>query len=243
MGLMPRRIVPFFLLLGTLGLWAGQGVSALPPPPAVTVPTVTVPPLPPAPVPVPVPLPPPPAVSVPPKAEAPPLPATPPPPVDLAVPVPAPVPLPQAAESSPLPELRGGDASSAYYRARTRMKRRSPSSSRKRQAAVSAAERKTAAPVARVSQVKGVAVAVQGPLPEDEGFLSGALGTLDDPGRAIPGALLAMAALAVFLFGLASMPPPVRTSWPGAVLVHKRASIASAGSAALVMAVATYLLL
>jgi hypothetical protein len=52
-----------------------------------------------------------------------------------------------------------------------------------------------------------------------------------------------MAALAVLLLGLASLPQPAVGSRAGAMLVHNRGSIAVAGLAALTMAVATYLLL
>jgi hypothetical protein len=52
-----------------------------------------------------------------------------------------------------------------------------------------------------------------------------------------------MAALAVLLLAVAAMPQPVVGSRAGAMLVHKRGSIAVAGTAALAMAVATYLLL
>ncbi len=68
-----------------------------------------------------------------------------------------------------------------------------------------------------------------------------ALEKLSEPG--LPGALFAMAGLAAFLLAVAAMPAPVRTSRAGATLVHKRGSIAVAGTAAFVMAVATYLLL
>jgi hypothetical protein len=101
-------------------------------------------------------------------------------------------------------------------------------------------------PSGRSPQVKGVSASVQGPVPEDGGFLAplgAALNSLDDPAKAIPGALFAMALLAVFLLTLASTPLPVRTSRTSAMLIHKRGSIAAAGVAALGMAIATYLLL
>jgi hypothetical protein len=91
-----------------------------------------------------------------------------------------------------------------------------------------------------------VTASVQGPVPEDAGFLrpiAAAFDPVDSPEEAVPGALFAMAALAVFLLAVASMPQPLRGSRGGAMLVHKRGSIALAGGAALVMALATYLLL
>jgi hypothetical protein len=94
--------------------------------------------------------------------------------------------------------------------------------------------------------VKGVTAPVQGPVPEDAGLLGpigAAFDPVDSPREAIPGALFAMAALSVFLLALASMPPPVRDSRAGAMLVHKRGSIALTGGAALLLAIATYVLL
>jgi hypothetical protein len=91
-----------------------------------------------------------------------------------------------------------------------------------------------------------VTAAVQGPVPEDGGFLApigAAFDPVDSPEEAIPGALFAMALLAIFLLATASMPSPVRTSRAGAMLVHKRGSIAMAGGAALAMAVVSYFLL
>lgn len=66
---------------------------------------------------------------------------------------------------------------------------------------------------------------------------------LSIPADVIPPALFAMAALAILLFMLASVPLPARASQTGAMLVHMRGSIALTGLAALVMAIATYLLL
>jgi hypothetical protein len=96
--------------------------------------------------------------------------------------------------------------------------------------------------------VKGAAApaAVQGPLPEDAGFfapIGTAVGTLDGPADVIPPALFAMSLLAILLLGLASIPLPARASRTSAMLVHMRGSIALAGTAALMMAVATYFLL
>jgi hypothetical protein len=91
-----------------------------------------------------------------------------------------------------------------------------------------------------------VTASVHGPVPEGAGFLApiaAAFDPVDSKQEAVPGALFAMAALAVFLLGLASMPPPIRGSRGGAMLVHKRGSIAAAGAGALVMALATYFLL
>jgi hypothetical protein len=94
--------------------------------------------------------------------------------------------------------------------------------------------------------VAGV-TASEHPREPDEGAFSApvtaAVRTLNDAAKGIPPALFAMAALAVLLLGVASMPQPIRTSRAGAMLVHKRGSIALAGAAALAMAIATYLLL
>jgi hypothetical protein len=94
--------------------------------------------------------------------------------------------------------------------------------------------------------VKSVTASVHGPVPEDAGFLAPiatALDAVDSAREAIPSALFAMAVLAILLLTLASMPPPVRYSRAGAMLVHKRGSIGLAGGAALITAVTTYLLL
>jgi hypothetical protein len=111
-------------------------------------------------------------------------------------------------------------------------------------------ERKASAPIARraATRVKGesVTASVHGPVPEDAGFLApvaAALDPVDSAREAIPSALFAMAVLAILLLTVASMPPPLRHSRAGAMLVHKRGSIALAGGAALVTALATYLLL
>lgn len=82
---------------------------------------------------------------------------------------------------------------------------------------------------------------VQGNPEEEAGFLAPVAAALDRPG--LPGALFAMAALAAILLAVAAMPAPVRTSRAGAMLVHKRGSIALAGAGAFVMALGTYLLL
>jgi hypothetical protein len=96
--------------------------------------------------------------------------------------------------------------------------------------------------------VKGesVTASVHGPVPEGAGFLApvaAALDTVDSAREAIPSALFAMAVLAILLLTVASMPPPLRYSRAGAMLVHKRGSITLAGGGALVTALATYLLL
>jgi hypothetical protein len=90
-----------------------------------------------------------------------------------------------------------------------------------------------------------VASVVQGKPAEDAGFgVFGPIGgALSIPADVIPAALLAMAALAVLLFGLAALPLPARASPTGALLVHMRGSIALTGTAALAIAFATYLLL
>lgn len=256
MGLMRRGSFPVALLVGVFGIWAGNAVSAVPPPPTVSLPTVTVPvpPLPPPPetppVTTPVPLPPPPpppAMTVPPSVEPPPLPASPPPPAD------APAATPSTAESVPLPPaLRGVGSSSVRYTRkvasdRPRASKRAPRSRPEKRAAAAVARpsRETASPIARAGgpRVRGVTASVRGPVPEDGGFLAPIGAAFSDPQQVIPGALLAMAAMAVFLLGIASMPPPIRSSRTGAMLVHKRGSIALAGGASLAMAAGTYLLL
>lgn len=98
--------------------------------------------------------------------------------------------------------------------------------------------------------VKGAGAAapslVQGRPAEGAGFF-GPIGTafnaLDVPRAVVPTALFAMAALAILLLGLASAPPPGRMSRTGAMVVHMRGSIALAGTAALLMAAASYFLL
>ena len=87
---------------------------------------------------------------------------------------------------------------------------------------------------------------VQGGPVEGAGFfgpIGSAFNALDVPRQVVPTALFAMAALAILLLGLASAPLPARTSRTGAMIVHMRGSIALAGTAALVLAVWTYLLL
>jgi hypothetical protein len=242
MGLMLRRAVPVGLLAALLGVAAGTAVSAVPPLPTVSLPTVTVP-LPPPPVEVPLPAPvpappPPPAVTVPPMIEPPPL------PVPQAPPAEAPAYVTRTVPPAPAPRPETGGAGDGATGARPhREPARKPSSSPRPRPLSSTAPTAPAAP--RATGIRGASAAVQGPLPEDGGFLGpigATVGALDDP-RAIPGALFAMALLAVFLLTLASMPTPVRTSRAGAMLVHKRGSITFAGCAALALAVGTYLLL
>jgi hypothetical protein len=257
-----RRRTPLLaictLALGLLGAWAGTGAGALPPPPTLTVPTVTVtvPPTPPAPLP-PAPLPPPPptptvTVAVPPAPPPPPLPQVPQvptPPVSTPVPVP-PVdvpPLPGDSGGTPPPPIRRGStrsrasafgAGAASSRMFT-LRRRDPgryglgaTTSRPRAAGekgVLAAAATASAPARRP---------IAEPAPSAD-----VLGTLASVARAVPAALFAMAALAVLLLAAAAIPQPVGASRTGAMLVHRRGSIAVAGLAALAAAVVTYLLL
>jgi hypothetical protein len=236
MRLMPRRAVSPVLLSAAALAATSSALAALPPPPTVSVPTVTVPlPTPPLPVPLP-----PPPVTVPPKVEVPP--APPPPQID---PPPAPV-IPAA---SP-PSL--ATSSADYTRPRGHMTTRAnrskparPSSSRR--ASIVRGQTK---PKPRARGVKGVAATaptqVQGGPAEGAGFfgpIGSAFNALDVPHEVVPAALFAMAALAILLLGLASAPLPGRTSRTGAMIVHMRGSLALAGTAALVLAVATYLLL
>jgi hypothetical protein len=247
MGLMPPRgfsvVLPAIVALGVGGAWAGSALSALPLPPTVSLPTVTVP-LPPPPVPVPAP----PAVTVPPKVEVPP-----PPPPASPPPIDAPVelsPAPAPALPSVAPGLRGGGVSPVYP-VSGRPTRSKPST---RPTLAPKADRAAVVPAARAGSpadgAEGVVATaptlVQGPVPEGAGFfgpIGSAFNALDVPTEVIPPALLAMAALAILLFALASAPLPARTSRAGATLVHLRGSIAVAGTAALMMALGTYLLL
>jgi hypothetical protein len=73
--------------------------------------------------------------------------------------------------------------------------------------------------------------------------LGRAAGTIEDAARTVPPALFAMAALAVLLLAVASMPQIGGPSRATALLVHRRASIAVAGGAALLTAIATYVAL
>ena len=151
------------------------------------------------------------------------------------------------------PGLRGGGASSMYYAAGPATRRKQSPKPARRPTAAPVKKRDAfvrAASPARAVQaskgVKGASASVQGPVPEDAGFfgpIGSALGTLDIPRDVIPPALFAMAALAILLLTLASTPLPARTSRTSAMLVHVRGSIAVAGTAALMMAVATYVLL
>lgn len=252
MGVMPRRSVPFVLptlvVVALLGAWVGAGAGAVPPVPTLTVPTVTVtvPPLPPAPLPTPLPPPPPPPppAPVPPNVEAP---KVDPPSIEPPVAVTPPA-LPTGGTSSTSPPvLSGGDASAVSRSAEAEARRkRTPRAGRRPTQAATASAQEVAAAHERSARVRGVTAYVQGTPPEDAGLmatLGAAFDPVDSPEEAIPSALFAMAALAIFLLALASMPPPVRTSRAGALLVHKRGSIALAGGASLVMAVGTYLLL
>jgi hypothetical protein len=230
---------PTLLGLGLLGLWAGTGAGAVPPLPTVSLPTVTLPtvtvtvpttPLPPPPAPVP----PTPTVTVSvPRVTPQPLPAVPIPPVQT------PIPIPGASEPSSPPPIRRGRPPSGAGGASSRMytlRRRQPS----RYAMA-------ARPVAATRRSQSRAVAVKGvahrrPIAEP-GAGRDVLGTLASAARAIPSALFAMALMAILLLGLAAIPQPVGTSRAGALLVHRRGSIAAAGLAALALAIATYLLL
>jgi hypothetical protein len=73
--------------------------------------------------------------------------------------------------------------------------------------------------------------------------LGQAAGTIEDAARSIPPALFAMAAIAVLLLAIASMPQIGGPSRASALLVHRRVSIAVSGGAALLTAIATYLVL
>jgi hypothetical protein len=73
--------------------------------------------------------------------------------------------------------------------------------------------------------------------------LGQAAGTIEEAARSIPPALFAMAALAVLLLAIASMPQLGASSRASALLVHRRASIAVAGGLALLTTIATYLVL
>jgi hypothetical protein len=111
----------------------------------------------------------------------------------------------------------------------------------------------TARPVSEDAQSGGKGVAgatagsARGGLLDADGpigaQLGRAVGTVEEAARSIPPALFAMAALAVLLLAIASMPQIGGSSRASALLVHRRASITVAGGAALLTAIATYLLL
>lgn len=242
MELMPRGAVPVVLLVGLLGGWAGAGVSAVPPTPTISLPTVTVPPLP---VPLPSPAPPAPA---PPTETAPPPPLEP-PPLPPAPAVDAPVASsPSTLSSRRVSALRGRAASRVYSARKVPSDRPQASRAHTRLTETRTSDRKVSASIARraAPHVQDASAAVQGRVPEEGRFLApiaAALNPVDSAREAIPGALFAMALLAILLLTLASMPPPLRHSRAGAMLVHKRGSIALAGGAALVTALGTYFLL
>ena len=75
---------------------------------------------------------------------------------------------------------------------------------------------------------------------EAAGPLNQALGTISAAADAVPPVLIALAALAVLLLGVGSM-PAVRTSRTGAALVHHRATITLAGVGVLAAAVLAFL--
>lgn len=75
------------------------------------------------------------------------------------------------------------------------------------------------------------------------GPVASAVDTIEEAAEAIPPVLYALAALAVLLLGIASMPQPVRASRTGAALVHHRGTIALAGVGVLVTAVVAFLVL
>jgi hypothetical protein len=112
---------------------------------------------------------------------------------------------------------------------------------------------KDARPAPRLvsSKGKGVAGAAaglpRGGLLDAEGPIGGSLTSaankVKEAARSVPPALFAIVAIAVLLLAVASLPQIGRPSRAGAMLVHKRASIAAAGGAALTTAVAAYLLL
>jgi hypothetical protein len=220
-------LLPTALVLGLLGAWAGTSLGQLPPPPTVSVPTVsvslptvTVPPVPPVSTP---------TVTVP---------TTPRPPVEPPVSVPAPVPQttpPPAAAPPPAPAARHYGASSRLFRlARSRGARPpriepAPVAERPPSAAPRATTPATLAATNRPYEDEAVDDAV------DFRF-----GTIRAAADAVPPALLAMAALAVLLLGVASMPQAVPTSRAGAALVHHRGAIALAGLGVLIAAALSY---
>jgi hypothetical protein len=109
-------------------------------------------------------------------------------------------------------------------------------------------ERRVSATISRraAPRAESVSAPVHGSVPEDGGFLApiaAALTPVDSAREAIPSALFAMTVLAIVLLAFASLSPPVRLSRAGAMLEHKRGSVAVAGAGFLVTAVATYLLL
>lgn len=112
------------------------------------------------------------------------------------------------------------------------------------------AEAATVKPAPRARAVKrssaSPSVPVQGTPPESPGFfgpIGSAFNALNVRDEVVPAALIAMAALAILLLTLASAPLPARTSKTGAMLVHMRGSMAAAGTSALLLSLAMYLLL
>jgi hypothetical protein len=104
-----------------------------------------------------------------------------------------------------------------------------------------------ARPVASKGVAGAAAALPRGGLLDVDGLIGGPLtsaaDTVREAARKVPPALFAIVALAVLLLAIASMPQIGGPSRAGAMLVHKRASIATAGGAALMMAIAAYLLL
>jgi hypothetical protein len=250
-------LLPIFLAAGLFGGWAGSSLAQLPPIPTVSVPTVTVPT---APLPPPPPVPPVPPVSVTtPTVPSPPPPPSPnPPPPPPAVPSPQPATAPAATTSrgeEPRSSRREPGAADRGSRAATRG-RTAGRVGTSRGAAVRTSRRGATAPRSlrardagragggSPTDVVGGATAKRRPY-EDEpvgGPLGATVDTLEEAAEAVPPPVLALAALAVLLLGVAAM-QPAWASRTGAALVHHRGTIALAGLGVLFAAVLSFALL
>jgi hypothetical protein len=223
-------LLPTALVLALLGAWAGTSLGQLPPPPTVSVPTVsvsiptvTVPPVPPVTTP---------TVTAPR------------PPVEPPVPVPAPVPEPAPAPPAPPPPPPPVTPAARHYGASSRLVREGPTGTAEptRVQRAPAAER---SPRAAPRKAPPATLAATNRPYEDEAVDDGVefgLGTIRAAADAVPPALLAIAALAVLLLGVASMPQAAPTSRAGAALVHHRGVIALAGIGVLIAAVLSFTL-
>jgi hypothetical protein len=73
--------------------------------------------------------------------------------------------------------------------------------------------------------------------------VAGAVEAIDEAARSVPPVLIALAALAVLLLAVASLPQPMKTSRTGAALVHHRATLALAGVGVLLGTVISFVVL
>ncbi len=112
-----------------------------------------------------------------------------------------------------------------------------------RAASTGAAGAEKAGPAGGVAGVQATAFTKQPYEDESPGPLGAAVETLQTAAEAVPPVMFALAALAVLLLALASMPQPVRASRTGATLVHHRGTLALAGVGVLIAAVLSFVLL